>query len=94
MNKNKQTQSRYLLSSAYLRIKNLQLGYSLPASLLGKFNCQKLRMFINVENLATATKMIKTMDPEFSNTLGFAHGPDGKVYPLQRTWACGLNVTF
>jgi hypothetical protein len=47
-----------------------------------------------VENLATATKMIKTMDPEFSDTQGYALGPDGKVYPLQRTWSCGLNVTF
>ncbi|MDR1456044.1 MAG: TonB-dependent receptor [Tannerella sp.] len=94
MNKNKQSQSRYLMNAAYLRIKNLQLGYSLPASLLDKLNCQKLRLFVNVENLATATRMIKTMDPEFSNTTGFYLGADGKVYPLQRTWACGLNITF
>jgi hypothetical protein len=94
MNKNKQTQTRYLQSSAYLRIKNLQLGYSLPTSLLGKLKFQKIRVFVNVENLATATRMIKTMDPEFSNTEGYWFGPDGKVYPLRRTWACGLNITF
>jgi TonB-linked SusC/RagA family outer membrane protein len=89
MNKNMQTQSRYLQNAAYMRLKNLQLGYSLPTSLLGKFNCQKLRLFINVENLATFTNMIKTVDPEL--TYGSL---DGKIYPLQRIWACGLNVTF
>lgn len=94
MNKNKQTQTRYLLDASYLRIKNIQLGYTLPNQLLAKIKSQKIRLFVNVENLATVTKFIKTMDPEFSNTQGFALGPDGKVYPLQRIWACGLNVTF
>ncbi len=93
MNKNKQTQTRYLLNASYLRVKNLQLGYNLPTAIAKRF-CQKLRLFINLENLLTVTKYIKTMDPEFSNTQGYALGPDGKVYPLQRVWAGGLQVTF
>ncbi|MDR1102553.1 MAG: TonB-dependent receptor [Tannerella sp.] len=89
MSKNMQTQTRYLSNAAYLRVKNLQLGYSLPASLLKYINAQKLRLFVNVENLATWTSMIKSIDPEL--TYGRS---DGKIYPLQRTWACGLNITF
>jgi hypothetical protein len=89
MSKNMQTQTRYLSNAAYLRVKNLQLGYSLSAPLLKYINCQKLRFFVNVENLATLTKMIKSIDPEL--TYGRS---DGKSYPLQRTWACGLNITF
>ncbi|MDR1746012.1 MAG: TonB-dependent receptor, partial [Tannerella sp.] len=89
MSKNMQTQTRYLSNAAYLRVKNLQLGYSLPVSFLKLINAQKLRLFVNVENLATLTNMIKTIDPEL--TYGRS---DGKMYPLQRTWACGLNITF
>ncbi len=85
--KNMQEQTRYLQNAAYMRIKNLQIGYTLPAELMQKIYFQKLRIFVNVENLATITKMIETMDPEFTTS-------DGKIYPLQRVWAFGLNVTF
>ena len=85
--KNTEEQTRYLQNAAYMRIKNMQLGYSIPAAWLHKVNFAKLRLFVNVENMATFTKMIKTLDPEFSTS-------DGKLYPLQRVWACGVNVTF
>ncbi|MDR1723276.1 MAG: TonB-dependent receptor [Tannerella sp.] len=93
MIKNTYTQTRYLLNSAYMRIKYMQLGYNLPASLTDKISVQKIRLFVNVENLATLTKMPRVMDPEVSNTGGW-YGVDGKIYPLQRNWACGINVTF
>jgi TonB-linked SusC/RagA family outer membrane protein len=89
VDKNKRVQTRYLQNAAYMRIKNVQIGYSLPASLLKHINFHKVRLFVNVENLATFTSMIKTIDPEL--TYGRS---DGKVYPLQRTWACGVNITF
>lgn len=85
--KNTYEQTRYLQNAAYARIKNIQIGYSLPASALKKVSLQKLRFFMNAENMGTWTKMIKTLDPEFSTS-------DGKLYPLQRTWAFGLNVTY
>ena len=87
MKKNTQLQSKYVQNAAYLRVKNIQLGYTFPMDWLRKISCQKLRLFVNVENLATWTGLIKTMDPEFATT-------DGRVYPLQRTWSCGVNVTF
>jgi TonB-linked SusC/RagA family outer membrane protein len=90
MSKNTQAQTRYLQNAAYLRIKNIQLGYSLPASLIHKIDFQKVRIFVNVENPATFTKLVKTIDPEFSANDVYT----GKIYPLQRTWACGVNITF
>ena len=85
--KNTQTQTRYLQNAAYLRIKNMQLGYSFPKSLISKINFERFRIYASVDNLATFTGMIDTIDPEFSAS-------DGKLYPLQRTWSLGLNVTF
>ncbi|NLR80237.1 TonB-dependent receptor [Chitinophaga eiseniae] len=83
--KNTQVQSRYLQNAAYLRIKSVQLGYTLPASMLSPIRMQKVRVYFNVENLATFTKLIKTIDPELSIS-------DAKIYPLQRTFSCGINV--
>lgn len=86
-NKNTQTQTRYLQNAAYLRIKNMQIGYSFPKSLINKINFERLRIYASIDNLATFTNMIKTIDPEFSAS-------DGKLYPLQRTWSIGMNITF
>lgn len=87
MGKNTQTQSRYLQNAAYMRIKNLQVGYSLPMALLNTVKFKKLRVYVSIENLATFTKLIKTMDPELSIS-------DAKIYPLQRTYSLGVNVGF
>lgn len=85
--KNMQTQTGYLQNAAYVRLKNMQLGYSFPKSLLHKIDFERLRVFVSVDNLATISSMPASIDPEFSAS-------DGKVYPLQRTWSVGLNVSF
>ncbi|MDR1342724.1 MAG: TonB-dependent receptor [Prevotellaceae bacterium] len=87
-NKNTKPQTKYLQDAAYLRVKNVQVGYTLPKPLLEKVGISKLRVYVSGENLLTFTKMPSSIDPEFANT------PAGKVYPLQRTWSCGLNLTF
>jgi TonB-linked SusC/RagA family outer membrane protein len=94
MVKNIQPQTKYMQNAAYMRVKNLQLGYTVPSSILRKLYCQKLRLFFNVENLATITKMVKVINPELSNIGGTWGRIDGKIYPLQRTWAGGVNITF
>ena len=93
-NKNRQAQTRYLQNAAYLRIKNLQLGYTLPKEILDIVKFQKARVFVNVENIATFTKLMKIIDPEIISTSNMGTTSDAKVYPLRRTWACGVNVTF
>ncbi|RPE13513.1 SusC/RagA family TonB-linked outer membrane protein [Chitinophaga lutea] len=85
--KNTQVQTKYLQNAAYMRIKNVQVGYTLPSSLISRIKAQKVRMYVSLENLATFTRLVKTMDPELS--IG-----DAKIYPLQRTYSLGLNVTF
>ena len=82
-----QTQTGYLQNAAYIRLKNLQIGYSIPQKLLNKIDIERLRVFVSVDNLATISSMPESIDPEFSAT-------DGKVYPLQRTWSIGLNLTL
>ena len=86
-NKNRLSQTRYLQNAAYLRIKNTQIGYTIPAAITGKVKIQKARIFTNVENLATFTKLMKIIDPEIVDR-------EAKVYPLKRTWAFGINVTL
>ncbi len=86
--KNFQTQTRYLQNAAYLRIKNLQLGYTLPQTVIGRLGINSLRVYASVDNLVTITALSKIFDPE---GLGGDWGA-GKLYPLQRTWSLGLNI--
>lgn len=88
--KNFQTSDRYLQNAAYMRIKNIQLGYTLPAAIASKIGANRVRFYFSAENLATFTKMNKIFDPEAT---GGDWGP-GKLYPLQRTFSFGLNLNF
>lgn len=86
---NQQMQSRYVQDAAYMRVKNLQVGYTLPSLLTRKVGISKLRLFVSGENLVTFTKMTTLFDPETidGNSLG-------NVYPLSKIYSCGVNVTF
>ena len=88
--KNFYTSDRYLQNAAYMRIKNIQLGYTLPAAVASKIGASRIRFYFSAENLATFTKMNKIFDPEAT---GGDWGP-GKLYPLQRTISFGLNLNF
>ncbi len=88
--KNHQVQTRFLQNGAYLRLKSLQLGYTLPENLTRKCRVKKLRFFVTGENLLTFTKLPKNFDPE---STGGAHGA-GMIYPLQINLATGVNITF
>ncbi len=88
--KNRQTQTRYLQNASYMRLKNLQLGYTFPNSITSKIGLEKLRLYVSGENLLTITKLSKTMDPE---TAGIGR-QGGTVYPLSRTYSFGLSVNF
>ncbi|MGQ7868648.1 TonB-dependent receptor [Sunxiuqinia sp. sy24] len=89
--KNQQTQTRYLQSGAYLRLKNLQVGYTLPKVLTSRVGINKARFYISGDNLLTITNMIETFDPE---TVGLSGWSDGKTYPLSKVFSCGLSVNF
>lgn len=90
-NKNRETQTRYLQDGSYLRLKNLQVGYTFPENLTKKIYIQNLRIFFSAENLCTWTKMSKVIDPE---SLEVSKMKSGGTYPLSRTFSFGLSVTL
>ncbi|MGV3504930.1 MAG: TonB-dependent receptor [Adhaeribacter sp.] len=89
--KNQQTQTRYLQSAAYMRVKNLQLGYTLPQGLTAKAGVSRARIYLSGENLLTFTKLIGIFDPE---TVALSGWNDGKTYPLAKVYSCGININF
>jgi len=82
-------QTKYLLSGAYLRVKNLTFGYSLPASIMRRVNIQRFRIFVSAENIYEFSKIKKFIDPEAIN-----YGPSAWAYPFQRKMSVGLNLEF
>lgn len=89
---NRQVSDYYLQDASYLRLKNLQIGISLPEHLRLAKIIKKARLYISGENLFTFTKL-RIYDPEAIGTGISEYGP-GKTYPMYRTFSAGLNLTF
>ena len=89
--RNQQTQTRYLQDASYIRLKNLQIGYTLPKTLVNKIGIQNCRVFVSGENLWTGTSLSKVFDPE---TATGGYESYGNAYPLTSTWAFGLSLTL
>jgi TonB-linked SusC/RagA family outer membrane protein len=87
--KNQVVQSRYLQNAAYMRLKNLQVGYTIPLSLTSKIGIKRLRIYASGENVFTITKMAAMFDPETVDG-----GFNGSVYPLSKVYSLGVNVTL
>ena len=88
--KNQKVQSGYLQNAAYCRLKNAQIGYTLPKTWTRKAAMESVRVYVSGDNLVTFSGISGVFDPEL---LGSDWG-DGKLYPLQRTISIGLNVNF
>ena len=88
-NKNQYVQSKYLQDASYLRLKNLQIGYSIPTILSSKIGINKIRVYFSGENILTFTKVAKMFDPETIDG-----GLRGNVYPLFKTYSIGINITL
>lgn len=80
----------YLENGDYLRIKVVQLGYSLPSSVISKIGASKVRLFMTGQNLFTLTKYTG-YDPEIG---GNVMGIDKGYYPQARTFMFGANLQF
>lgn len=81
------TSDHWLQNAVYVRLKNLQFGYTLPADLTKKFYVNRLRVYFSGENLFEFSKLQKDYDPELTNAGGY-------MYPIMRNYSIGLNVTF
>ena len=91
-NVNWQMSDLYVQDGSYLRLKNIQLGYTLPQKWTKLALIQSLRVYVAAENLLTLTSY-RGYDPEISSG-GTSLGVDYGVYPQPRTLLCGINLKF
>ena len=88
--KNRKAQSKYVLNASYIRLKNISIGYTLPASLVNKWKLQNLRIYVTGENLWTGTGLTDLFDPETISS-----NPAGMIkYPMSAVYSFGLGVTY
>ncbi len=83
----------YVEDGSYMRLKNIQLGYSLPVSITEKAKIKKLRVYIGAKNLFTITKY-SGFDPEVNETTILERGFDRGTYPQARMYMVGINLMF
>jgi len=76
---------KWLQNGAYIRLKNIQLGYTIPVS---KKIIEKARIYVSGSDVWEYSKVLSVFDPEVGNNASASY------YPFFRTWSLGLNVTF
>jgi len=91
-NQNNRASTRFLEKGDYLRIKTLQLGYSLPTILLEKLSISKLRMYVTGQNLFTFTNY-SGLDPEVGGSV-LSRGIDRVLYPKYKSVILGVQLKF
>lgn len=92
-NRNARSESnRYLENGSYFRLRNLQVGYTLPLAWFHGF-VQKARVYVNAENLFTVSSY-SGYTPDVNSSDVYSRGFDEFIYPTNRTFMLGLNVTF
>ena len=84
---NTENSTRFIEDGSYLRLKNVQIGYTFPLKWTQTFRCSRLRLYATAGNLFTITAY-KGYDPEVGG------GVDYGNYPQSRTFTFGLNATF
>ena len=92
-NNNYRISDLYIEDASYVRIRNLQIGYSLPEGLLSKIHSAGWKFYVSVENLLTITGY-SGADPEIGAMSSFDIGIDRAIYPQSRTFRLGTTITF
>ena len=92
-NYNRQQSSAWVKNGDYLKIANIQLGYTFSQSLIKKLLLDNARIYVSVENVATLTGY-KYGDPEVGNSSVLQTGFDGGRYPYPRTFTAGVQFNF
>jgi hypothetical protein len=83
---NRNQTSFWLDDMSYLRVKNLQLGYTVPAKVLSRLGVTNLRIVGSAENIGTLTAF-RGLDPE-------KQGDDNNVYPINKSYSLAINLSF
>jgi TonB-dependent starch-binding outer membrane protein SusC len=94
-NGNNRPSSRYIEDGSYMRLQNVSLGYTLPRSLTGKAKVERLKLYVNAQNLALFTNY-SGYDPEIGafNQSALYQGVDSGRYPTPKMVTFGLDVDF
>lgn len=93
VNNNYRVSDLYIEDGSFARLKNIQIGYTLPRHLLDKMRAATFRIYISGENLITLTKYTGA-DPEIGASSSFDIGIDRGIYPQARTFRVGTTITF
>ena len=78
----------WLKNASFLRIKDIQLGYTLPSTFTNKAGIHNLRVYVSGQNILTMDKFWDGWDPEMNL------GPNQGWYPPTRTWLAGISLEF
>ena len=89
-NNNTRASDRYVEDGSFVKIKDIQVGYTLPAGIFRNSKISKLRIYAQVKNAFTFTEY-SGYDPEISGGI-FDTGIDRGIYPQARTWSFGIDV--
>jgi hypothetical protein len=92
-NNNYRVSDLYIEKGSFVRLRNIQIGYTLPSSILEKIGSTNWRFYVSVENLFTFTSYTGA-DPEIGAMSSFDIGIDRAVYPQARTFRFGTSLTF
>ena len=82
-----------LEDGSFFRLKNLQIGYTLPDSAIGSIGADSIRIFLQGTNLFTITDY-SGYDPEIIQNNNLNLGVDRRVYPFSKTFTIGTNIKF
>jgi hypothetical protein len=92
-NNNYRISDLYIEDGSYIRLKNIQIGYTLPRSILDKVGATTFRVYISGENMLTLTKYTGA-DPEIGSMSSFDIAIDRGIYPQAQTFRIGTTITF
>lgn len=92
-NKNAVISDYFVEDGSFLRIKNIQLGYTMPGAVSNRIGARNIRIYVAANNLATFTRYMG-YDPDFSSGDPLSGGIDYGFYPQARTFMAGLNLNF
>ncbi len=100
--RSKKTQTKYLQNAAYIRMRDLTVGYTLPKRWLEPLHVEQLKVFFSGQNLWEATGLYKYVDPDMTGNMHQSSkdgmvgtlNTDMKNYPFCRSYSFGINLTF
>ncbi|HEY0355976.1 MAG TPA: TonB-dependent receptor, partial [Flavisolibacter sp.] len=94
--KNFLPQTKYLMNMAYTRLKNLNIGYTLPVNISDRLRLKTARIYFSGENLFTIDRLSVPIDPEVNYTSAGLNDSNtfGRVYPYRKSFSFGIQVTL